>query len=230
MGACGYSLTEGVATLTLDDGKVNAVTLDTVQSISESLDRALADAAIVLLRGRPGFFSAGFDLKYMAQGPEQAMELTGAGARLVARMLEHPHPIVSVCTGHAYPMGAFMLMASDYVIGEEGDFRLGLNEVTIGLTLPQFAIELARYRLGDNAIRRLSLTGEMLSPDHALSLGLLDELVANEEADAALEQRVESFRQVDHTAFQETKQKLHHEFLQRLDAAISSEFGKPEAA
>jgi enoyl-CoA hydratase len=103
---------------------------------------------VTVLSGRAGCFSAGFDLKVFQRGDAaEVREMLRAGAELALRVLSFPTPVVTVCAGHAYPMGAFLLLSADLRLCAEGPFKIGLNEVTIGLTIPRFAIEVARQRL-----------------------------------------------------------------------------------
>jgi enoyl-CoA hydratase len=169
-----------VAVIGLDDGKANAITLDVLAGIDDGLTRAReSGASAVLLSGRPGRFSAGFDLSVMTSGEDQMRELVTDGAELLMGLFTHPMPVVVACTGHALAMGSLLLLAADVRIGAAGDFKLGLNEVAIGMGLPIFAIELARYRLtpaGFNA----ALLGEVFGPDAAVTAGYLDLVVPGE--------------------------------------------------
>ena len=131
----------------MDDGKVNVFSIPMLQALHEAFDQAERDETVVLLRGRPGYFSAGFDLGVFKGPPEDALLMLTLGATLAERILTFPAPVAVACTGHAFPAGAFLLMAADTRIGADGPFKLGLNEVRIGLTLPWFAIVLARHRL-----------------------------------------------------------------------------------
>ena len=97
--------------------------------------------------GRPGKFSAGFDLSVMTAGPDQARDLLRAGAELALRIYTFPLPVLLGATGHALAMGAILLMAADVRIGADGPFKVGLPEVEIGMPLPIFAVEFARDRL-----------------------------------------------------------------------------------
>jgi len=214
---------DGVTTVTLDDGKVNAVSLDLITQLHAALDAAQAREDIVILRGRPGIFSAGFDLKYLASSPQAAVELTAAGARLAGRLMRYPEPVIAGCTGHAYPMGAFLLMSSDFVVGVSGDYKLGLNEVAIGLTVPGFAVELARYRLQPPSIRRGVSAGRLFTPEEALAAGMLDAVVDENRLAAALNLKAAEFAAVDRPSFRGTKAKMHAAFLQRFDAVIEAE-------
>ncbi len=129
-----YDLREGVARLSLDDGKANAISHAMLDAVNGALDRAEKEAGAVLIAGRPGRFSAGFDLSVMRSGGAAVGELVGGGARLALRLYEFPSPVVAACTGHALAMGAILLLASDTRLGARGDFKLGLNEVAIGMT------------------------------------------------------------------------------------------------
>ncbi len=175
-----YALEHQVAVITFDDGKANVYTHDVLRSLGEALDQADRDARAVLLAGRPGRFSAGFDLATMTAGPEPMRGLVAAGARFVARLLLEPLPVVAACTGHALAAGALVLLAADRRIGASGDFKIGLNEVAIGMALPVWAVELARYRMPPSELDRIIL-GETSSPEEACRAGFLDRVVAPDE-------------------------------------------------
>ena len=169
-----------VAVIGLDDGKANAITLDVLAGIDTGLTKARdGGASSVLLTGRPGRFSAGFDLSVMTSGEDQMRELVTRGAEVLMRLFTHPMPVVCACTGHALAMGSLLLLAADVRIGAAGDYKLGLNEVAIGMGLPIFAVELARYRLtaaGFNA----ALLGEVFGSEDATAAGYLDRVVPAE--------------------------------------------------
>ncbi|MGE5621907.1 MAG: crotonase/enoyl-CoA hydratase family protein, partial [Bacillota bacterium] len=149
-----YQLTDGIATLTLNNGKVNAISPDVIAALNQALDRAEQDRAVVILTGQPGVLSGGYDLKVMMSGPQNAVALVTAGSTLARRMLSHPYPIIVACSGHAVAKGAFLLLSADYRIGVDGPFTIGLNEVQIGMTMHHVGIELARDRLTKPAFQR----------------------------------------------------------------------------
>jgi len=157
----GCEVAEGVARISLDDGKVNVMSLAMLGEIAAALDRAERGADIVVLRSaRPGIFSAGFDLKIFQAGDARgSLEMVRAGAELALRLMSFPLPTIGVMEGHAFPMGTFLLLACDVRLGARGPYRMGLNEVAIGISPPGFAIELARSRVqpaGSAARRRLA--------------------------------------------------------------------------
>jgi enoyl-CoA hydratase len=181
-----YSLDGPVATITLDDGKVNALSPAMFGAIGAALDRAEADGAAVVLTGRPGVFSGGFDLGVLQAGGQPAIDLVRAGFEMSIRLLSFPAPVVVACTGHAIAMGAFLVLSGDVRIGAAGPFRTSANEVAIGLTVPFAAVELLRHRLTPSAFQRAVATAAAFPPDEALAAGFVDRIVAaGELADAA---------------------------------------------
>jgi len=217
-----YEAREGVADVVMDDGQVNKMSPDTLSALHSACDRAEAEGAVLMLSGRPGVFSAGFDLKVFCRGRAESVEMLALGARLARRLLAFPLPVVTVCTGHAYPMGAFLLLSADRRIGAAGDFRIGLNETAISITLPLFAVEIARQRLAPAYLNRVT-TGDLYAPDEAVRAGFLDEVVA---ADQARERGLQVARElcgIDFAAHAATKLRIRRSALNAIDAAIEAE-------
>ncbi|HSZ38254.1 MAG TPA: crotonase/enoyl-CoA hydratase family protein [Acidimicrobiales bacterium] len=183
-----YQLDDGIATVRLDDGKVNALSVDMQAAIGEAIDRAEADDAAIVLTGRPGVFSAGFDLAVIAAGGSETAAMVIGGFRLAERVLTYPRPVVVACTGHAIAMGTFLMFAGDYRIGPDaGTYKWIANEVAIGLTMPRAAIEMLRMRLTPAAIDRAVILSYQFGPADALASGYFDQLVPLDDVvDAAL--------------------------------------------
>jgi enoyl-CoA hydratase len=171
-GTVTYTRAELVSIVEMDDGKVNVFSIPMLRSLHEAFDQAERDCTAVLLKGRPGYFSAGFDLKTLSGPHRDVVTILRLGASLAERILSFPAPVTVACTGHAFPAGAFLLMAADARVGADGPFRLGLNEVRIGLTLPWFAAVLARHRLTPAHFDHAAVTGEMFDPKTAQGAGL----------------------------------------------------------
>ena len=215
-----YQLDDGIATLTLDNGKVNAISPEVIAAFNAALDQATADGAVVIITGQPGILSGGYDLKVMTSGPQNAIDLVAAGSTLARRMLAHPYPIVVACTGHAVAKGAFILLSADYRVGVEGPFKIGLNEVQIGMTMHHVGIELARDRLRKSYFNRSVINAEMFDPQEALHAGFLDAVVAPESLMTAARAMAEQLTKINLTAHANTKVKARKELLDTLDAAI----------
>ena len=143
-----------------------------------------------------------------------------AATTLARRMLAHPYPIVVACTGHAVAKGAFILLSADYRVGVEGPFKIGLNEVQIGMTMHHVGIELARDRLRKSYFNRSVINAEMFDPQEALHAGFLDAVVAPESVMTAARAMAEQLSKINLTAHANTKVKARKELLDTLDAAI----------
>lgn len=214
----------GIATLRMDDGKANVMGLPMQQALNEALDRAEAEEAVVVLAGRPGMFSGGFDLAVFKGPAEPQRRMLEGGARLAARLLAHPQPVLAQCTGHAIAMGAFLLLASDQRVGvDDAACRIQLIEVQIGMTLPRFAIEVSRQRLAPAHLALAAITSYPYGPAQACAAGFLDETVPA----AALEERTRAqakrLRALHAGAFRATKQRMRHDTLQALGRAIDAD-------
>ena len=215
-----YSLDDGIATLTLNNGKVNAFSHELIAQFNQALDQGEADNAIVIVTGQPGILSGGYDLKVMTAGPQAAIELVAAGSTLARRMLSHPQPIIVACPGHAIAKGAFVLLSADYRIGVEGPFSIGLNEVKIGMTMHHAGIALARDRLTKPAFQRSVINAEIFTPQGAVTAGFLDQVVAPDELMNAAREMAQQLKKLNMTAHKNTKRKVRKELLDALDAAI----------
>ncbi len=215
-----YQLEDGIATLTLNNGKVNAISPDVIAAFNAALDQAVQDRAVVIITGQPGILSGGYDLKVMTSGPQNAVALVTAGSTLARRMLSHPFPIIVACPGHAIAKGAFILLSADYRIGVEGPFNIGLNEVQIGMTMHHAGIELARDRLRKSAFHRSVINGEIFNPQGAVDAGFLDKVVPAEELMATAVAVAQQLKKINMTAHKNTKLKVRKAFLETLDKAI----------
>jgi enoyl-CoA hydratase len=174
-----YRLDDTVAVITLDDGKANAIGHETIAAVDDALDRAESEARAVVLEGRPGRFSAGFDLATMTESTEAMRELVIGGARLMMRIYGYPLPTVAACTGHALAAGALLLLTCDRRIGTAGSAKIGLNEVAIGMALPVFAVELARDRLAPAELTAATMGARLYDPEGAVAAGYLDQVVSD---------------------------------------------------
>jgi enoyl-CoA hydratase len=218
-----YTHNGPVSMITIDDGKVNVFSIPMLRGLHEAFDQAERDQTVVLLKGRPGCFTAGFDLRTLSGTHQDVVALLRLGATLAERILSFPAPVVVACTGHAFPAGAFLLMAADTRIGTDGPFKLGLNEVRIGLTLPWFATVLARHRLSPAHFDHAAVTGDMFDPPAAREAGLLDRVVPAADLDALARSVAEDLASLDRPAHAATKLRVRRPVLDELRAAIEAE-------
>ena len=218
-----YKRDGSVATITMDDGKVNALSLTMINEINQALDRASEDRAVVILRGRDGIFSAGFDLPVLRAGGDEALAMLRAGFELAERVLAFPLPVVIGCTGHAVAMGVFLLLSGDYRVGADGPYKIMANEVAIGLTLPRAAVEICRQRLTPAHFHRATVLAEPFRPDVAVEAGFLDRAVAPAELPRVVREIAGQLAQLDLDAHRATKLRARNLVLKAVHDAIEAD-------
>ncbi|MDH5673565.1 MAG: crotonase/enoyl-CoA hydratase family protein [Myxococcales bacterium] len=168
-----------VASLTLDDGKANVFSPETIAAINAHLDDVEARGGALVITARGPRFSGGFDLGVL-QGDDRAAAraLLDTGRDLLLRLFAFPRPVVIGCNGHAMALGAFVLLCGDMRVAVCGDYRVALPEVRIGMSVPFWALEVARARLSPRYFSRAATLAETFGPDRLLEAGFADEVVA----------------------------------------------------
>lgn len=213
-----------IGVIRIDDGKANAMSHEIVAGIEAHLHTARTETKAVALIGRDGKFSAGFDLKTMQAGPRQARDLLKAGAELGHRLYTSPIPVVIGCTGHALAMGAISLFCADVRIGAEGPYKIGMNEVAIGMPVPRFAIELARDRLSPRHLSAAVNQARVFDPATAVEAGYLDWVVPLDEVGpAAIEIAKHMAATLHPAAFRLTREYLRGATADRVLAGLAAD-------
>ncbi|MEH6562853.1 MAG: crotonase/enoyl-CoA hydratase family protein [Marinobacter sp.] len=218
-----YTLNDGVATIVINNGKANALSHQVFEQLNKALDQAEQDKAVVILTGQPGIFSAGYDLKEMQKGMNEAAALVAVGSTLTRRLAAFPFPVIGACSGHAIAKGAFIMLSVDYRLGIEGSFKLGLNEVAIGMTMHHAGIEIARHRLAPAHFYRSVINAEIYSPEGAVAAGYLDEVVAPDQLLTRANELAQGFRKLNMRAHAQTKLKTKAGYLELLDLSIKKD-------
>jgi len=220
-----YAVDERVALLRMDDGKANAISHDMANQLDRRLDQAEADGArAVVLGGRPGRFCAGFDLATMQSSVGEARDLLRVGAELALRLYTFRMPVVVAASGHALAMGAILLMAADLRVGAAGNFKIGLNEVGIGMPVPRFATELADDRLSRRHVDRAVNLATIYDPAGAADAGFLDLVVEAGEVDAvALGRAAELAAGLHPGPFAMTRENRRGDPARRIRAGLASD-------
>lgn len=218
-----YSCSGPVAHIAMDDGKVNVLSPSMQAEINGALDRAEHDEAAVVLTGRPGLFSGGFDLGVLKGGGMDTLAMLKGGFLLAGRLLSFSYPVVIACSGHAVAMALFLVLSGDYRIGVTGEARLTANEVAIGLPMPRAAIEICRQRLTPAAFTRVVMLSEPFAGQQAVEAGLLDEVVDPSELQARAHEVATALRGLDMVAHRSTKLRARATVLDTLHAAIEQD-------
>jgi len=219
-----YQSDGAVATIRLDDGKANVLSVSMLSQLNAALDRAETEKAVVLLTGREGMLSGGFDLAVFRQGKQPLIEMLKAGQQTAQRLLTFPTPTVIACTGHAVAMGVFLLLSVDFRLGiAQGPYRYTINEVQNGFTLPHFAVSLCRHRLTPASFNLATLTAEPHSPEQALAAGMLDQLVEESELLQRAQEKATNLSKLSPEAHRASKLRVRQPVLQELSQSIQTD-------
>lgn len=218
-----YALDGSTAVVTMDDGKANALSNEMIDQLLAALTRAETEAKAMVLAGRPERFCAGFDLKVMMSGPANATALLTRGSELLLRLYEAKVPLVIACTGHALAGGALVVLTGDLRIAAAGAFKIGLNEVQIGLPVPVLAMELARDRLVKPELDRATLMATIYNPEEAQLAGYIDAVVAPGEVIAAATAEAAKLGAFSQQAFRATKQRLRGATIKHIRATMAED-------
>lgn len=214
-----YDLQGKIATITMNDGANNLMAPKMLDALNKALDQAEKDSAVVILTGRENVFSAGFDLKVLKSGAMKAFSMLNHGFALTTRMLSFPTPIVIACNGHAIAMGSFLLLSGDYRIGVEGPFKIVVNEVAIGLTMPATAIAVCKQRLTPAHFVRAVMQSEEYTPTTAVEAGFLDRTVSQAELQQEALDTANRLAKLDLTAHYKTKLRTRRHVIRALKRA-----------
>ena len=218
-----YALDGSTAVVTMDDGKANALSNEMIDQLLAALTRAETEAKAMVLAGRPERFCAGFDLKVMMSGPANATALLTRGSELLLRLYEAKVPLVIACTGHALAGGALVVLTGDLRIAAAGAFKIGLNEVQIGLPVPVLAMELARDRLVKPELDRATLMATIYNPEEAQLAGYIDAVVAAGEVIAAATAEAAKLGAFSQQAFRASKQRLRGATIKHIRATMAED-------
>jgi enoyl-CoA hydratase len=218
-----YTLEDSVALARMDDGKANALSYEMIEALLGALDRAEREAKAMVLVGRPERFCAGFDLRIMMSGLDAATKLLRRGAELLLRLYGTPIPLVIACTGHALAGGALVVLTGDVRLGRAGAFKIGLNEVSIGMVVPVLAMELARPRLAPSELPRATLGAQVYAPDEAARAGYLDEVVPVEQLEARAKAEAARLGAFARRAYAGTKQRLRGAIIEHIRTTLESD-------
>jgi len=211
------------AVVEMDDGKANALSDAMIDALTAALTRAESEAGALVLAGRAERFCAGFDLRVMMSGPDKARALLERGSELLMRLYGAQVPLVIACTGHALAGGALVVLTGDVRIAAAGAFRIGLNEVAIGLPVPVLAMELARDRLSKRALTRATLLAHVHTPDEALAAGFLDEVVAPDQLMPRALAEAARLSALGSLPFRASKQRLRGRTIAHIRATLEQD-------
>lgn len=216
-----------IATITLQNGKANVFSSQMFVDLNEAFDQAEQDKAVVILTSGLRMLSGGYDLKELQQGVEAIKNLVATGSRFTQRMLDFPLPIIVAVPGHCIAKAAFITLCADYAVGVEGNFKIGLNETAIGMTMHNVGIEIARHGLNNRFFHRSVFNAEMFGPLTAIEAGFLDIVVQEETLQDTAKHVAQQFTELDLTAFGITKRRANRHMVKLIGESIEIDLGDP---
>ena len=218
-----YHLENKLAIIQMDDGKANALSKPMIDELFAAVARAEAEASAIVLAGRAERFCAGFDLRVMLSSPAAATELLRAGSGLLMKLYGVTIPLVIACTGHAVAGGALVVLTGDYRVGAAGAFKIGLNEVAIGMPVPVLAMELARDRLLPTELVHATLEARIYEPDQAAAAGYLDVVVPADQAIERAKHEATRLGALARNAYRATKLRLRGKTIEHILATLDDD-------
>ena len=214
---------ENISIITLDDGKANVFSSKMSKDINECLDEVPTENGCLIITGREGILSGGFDLKVIQGGDiEMIQDMTLAGFKLLSRIFSFPRPVIAACSGHAVALGTFLLCCCDYRIGVKGDFMLGANEMRTNMVTPPPILELIKFRVTENHKYRAVLGAEMYSLENAISAGLMDEVVDQDALMNSAMEKATDLSTMGHPSYSMTKELFIADALKKINDGISN--------
>jgi enoyl-CoA hydratase len=210
-----------VSIITLNDGKANVFSPEMSEAVSSLLDQVPEDKGSLVITGRPGIFSAGFDLKIISSGDSDAVaSMVKAGFTLLARIYNFPRPVIAACSGHGVALGAFLLCCADYRIGAKGQFIVQANETRNNMSIPTPILEISKSRIAKTHWYRAILNAEAYPVENAIEPGYLDEVTDAENLMNRAMEVANDLATLGHPHYKITKDLDQKETLKRIHDAI----------
>ena len=214
--------TEGdVSIITLNDGKANVFSPEMSSTVSNLLDHVPGDKGSLVITGRPGIFTAGFDLKIISSGDADAVAaMVKAGFTLLARIYNFPRPVIAACSGHGVALGAFLLCCADYRLGAKGQFIVQANETRNNMSIPTPILEISKSRISKTHWYRAILNAEAYPVEKAIEPGYLDEVTEPDNLMIRAMEVANDLATLGHPHYKLTKDLDQKETLKRIHDAI----------
>ena len=216
-----FSQEDDISIITLDDGKANVFSPTMINHVHDCLDKVPTEKGALIIAGREGMFSGGFDLKIISSGDMKLIqEMTISGFRLLSRILTFPRPVLAACTGHGIALGTFLLCCCDYRIGSKGEYLIGANEMRTNMVIPVPILELIRFRISQRHKYRAILGAEMYPIESAVDAGLMDEAVDTENLMELAMLKAKDLATMGHPSYSLTKELFIKDVATKINNAL----------
>jgi 3,2-trans-enoyl-CoA isomerase len=219
---------KGYQVVALDRGRANALEQQVVDELREHFRRTAEDPAVggIVLSGKERFFSAGLDLVVLYDyNPEQMAHFWRSFMALMQEMAAWPKPLVAAVTGHAPAGGCLLALTADYRVMARGEYIIGLNEIPVGITVPQAIFNLYRFWIGQQHAYTMLLEGRVVKPEEALQLGMVSELASDDDVLEQAEKQLRRYLGFHPQTWRNSKANLRRELISGLEMDFDAVFG-----
>lgn len=210
-----------VAHVRLNRGRSNAMHAPMIEELNTLLQTLDVDPSVrgILLQGKDGFFSAGLDLIELYEYNESEIRTLWMGFIGLARtFVAVGKPVLAAINGHSPAGGCVLALCADYRVMAQGEFVIGLNELPVGIVVPQSVFHLYAFWVGQAQAYRNLLEGRLMNPEEALSMGLVDELAPKDQLISTAERQLRKYMQLDTDTWSQSKMNLRKSLIQAFDA------------
>ena len=219
---------DGIAVVTLNRGTANALNTEMIKELSDLFLELRADAIVkgAIITGKDNFFSAGLDiLEIIDYNEDQSRVFWKAFAHMMTTLVEWPKPLISAINGHSPAGGCIIAITADFRYMAEGNFKIGLNEVAVGIVVPMPVYKLFAMWVGARNAYQALIQGKMVSPAEALQYGLVDGLFPQDQVLAQAEAAMRQLIKLEPGTYTRTKLNLRADIIQALKNDFDGSFG-----
>ncbi len=211
-----------VSIITLDDGKANVFSYEMLTAINTCLDQVPKDLGSLVIAGRPGIFSGGFDLKTLGSGDVDAiLKMVTLGYETLLTLFSFPRPVIAAVPGHSVALGIFVTCCADYRIAVDGEYICQANEVRNNMDIPTQIMEIVKSRVNKRYFYRAVLNGDPLSMQESVEAGYIDELVSPDNLMQRVLEKAEDLATLGHPHYEKTKNVAQVEIVEKIQKALA---------
>ena len=213
------TLNEGLAVITLDRGRSNPINHQLVKELTSCINTLENDDSVggLILTGKEGFFSSGIDLiEAYDYNEEQSREFWVDFLALQSALVTFKKPMVAAISGHSPAGGCILAICCDYRVMAEGKFIIGLNEIPVGIIVPDTVFNLYSFWLGQRKAYQYLMEGKLLSITEAHEAGLIDEISTPENLMSAAEVKVRAYMKLNQVTWSQSKLNLRRGLISSL--------------
>jgi enoyl-CoA hydratase len=215
------SIESDISIIKLDDGKANAFSYDMLSQVNELLAKVPRDSGALVITGREGLFSGGFDLKTLATGDmEKITKMVQLGYRLLLELFSFDRPIVAAVSGHSIALGLFVTCSADYRIAIDGKYVCQANEVRNNMDIPTQIMEILKARVNKKYFYPAVYHSDAYSVQESIEVGFIDEVVSEDQLMERVMEKAKELATLPHPFYANTKKTAQDDVRQKIADAI----------